>query len=71
MGRNNLTSEEIEALWRTWEPCVRTRCLEEAPDILMFPLEPEAVESISSIELRIDQGYGVTYHRLFVALAEI
>ena len=70
-GGNRFKSEEIDALWKTWEPCIRTRCISGDEEILLFPLSPGAVESISTLHLETDQGYDVVYERLFLGLAAV
>jgi hypothetical protein len=68
---SNLKSEEIEALWLTWEPVLRGRCQMYGERVLLFPLSDKVVESISRLELNNDQGYFVEYHRLFLGLTAI
>ncbi len=70
-GDNEFLAEEIEALWKTWEPSLRTRCILYEETIVLFPLTDEQVESISTIELQTDQGYHVEYSRLFLAMGSI
>lgn len=68
----NLKSQEIEALWNTWEPFFRERPADER--WLLFPLPPETVESISNISLSVDNSYfetTVEYHRLFLGLVRL
>jgi hypothetical protein len=70
-ARSNFKSEEMTALWRTWEPVIRTRCGMFGERIMLFPLPGETVESISTLHLETDQGYFVEYHRLFLGLTGI
>lgn len=67
----NLKSQEIAALWNTWEPFFRERPADER--WLLFPLPPETVESISSISLILDYSYAtmIEYHRLFLGLVRL
>lgn len=67
----NLKSQEIEALWRTWEPFFMER--PEGERWLLFPLPPELVESISSINLELENPRytSVEYHRLFLGLVRL
>jgi hypothetical protein len=68
----NLKSQEIAALWNTWEPFFRERPAGER--WLLFPLPPETVESISNISLTVDNSYFATmveYHRLFLGLVRL
>lgn len=68
----NLKSQEIAALWNTWEPFFRERPAGER--WLLFPLPPETVESISNISLSVDNSYYeamVEYHRLFLGLVRL
>ncbi len=67
-GNDNFLEEEIEALWKTWKPSILTRCVQDGEVIILFPLTDEQVESISTIDLQIDQGYVVEYSRLFLAM---
>jgi hypothetical protein len=67
-GNDNFLEEEIEALWKTWKPSILTRCVQDGEVIVLFPLTDEQVESISTIDLQIDQGYVVEYSRLFLAM---
>jgi len=68
----NLKSQEIAALWNTWQPFFRDRPAGER--LLLFPLPPETVESISNISLSVDSPYyaaTVEYHRLFLGLVRL
>ncbi|MFO7626277.1 MAG: hypothetical protein R6V62_03340 [Candidatus Fermentibacteraceae bacterium] len=68
----NLKSQEIAALWNTWEPFFRERPSGER--WLLFPLPPETVESISSINLSFENRYDIAtveYHRLFLGLVRL
>lgn len=63
----NLKSHQIEALWQTWEPFFSDRPRGER--WLLFPLPPETVEEISTIQLVLyDSRVEVGYHRLFLGL---
>lgn len=68
---NNFKSEEIEALWLTWEPVIRGRCEMYGEMVLLYPLSDDVVDSISRLILETDQGYFVEYHRLFLGLTAI
>ncbi len=68
---SNLKSEELEALWLTWEPVIRGRCEMYGETVLLFPFSDEVVESISRLHLETDQGFFVEYHRLFLGLTSI
>lgn len=68
---NNLKSEEIEALWLTWEPVIRGRCSMYGEKVLLFPLPDDVVNSISRLILETDQGFSVEYYRLFLGLTAI
>ncbi|MCD4702666.1 MAG: hypothetical protein K8S24_12500 [Candidatus Aegiribacteria sp.] len=70
-GGNEFQEDEIKALWKTWEPSLRTRCMLYGETIVLFPLTDEQVESISTIELQTDQGYNVEYSRLFLVLCQV
>lgn len=70
-GNDNFLEEEIEALWKTWKPSILTRCVLNGEAIVLFPLTDQQVESISTLDLQIDQGYSVEYSRLFLALGSI
>ena len=70
-GGDEFLDEEIEALWRTWEPSLLTRCLNYGETIVLFPLTDDQIESISTIDLRTDQGYSVEYSRLFLAMGSV
>ena len=67
-GRGEFLCEEIEALWKTWKPSILTRCVQNGEAIVLFPLTDQQVESISTLDLQIDQGYTVQYSRLFLAM---
>ena len=68
---NNLKSEEIEALWLTWEPVIRGRCSMYGEMVLLYPLSDDVVDSISRLVLETDQGFSVEYYRLFLGLTAI
>ncbi len=70
-GGGNLKSQEIEALWNTWEPFFRARPLGER--WLLFPLPPATVEQISTVNLSLEApGFGrVEYHRMFLGLVRL
>lgn len=68
---NRLKSQEIEALWKTWEPALRQRCIQLGQDVMMFPLSPWQVESISTIRFDPDGGNPVEYARLFLGLGAV
>ncbi len=68
---SRLKSQEIKALWSTWEPALRQRCIQQGQDVMMFPLSPEQVESISTIRFEPDGGNPVEYTRLFLGLGEV
>lgn len=70
-SNNRLKSQEIQALWDTWEPALRQRCIREGLDVMIFPLSPEQVESISSIHFRPDGTNPVEYARLFLGLGAV
>ncbi len=70
-GGNEFQEDEIKALWKTWEPSLRTRCILYGETIVLFPLTEEQVESISTIDLQTDQGYHVEYSRLFLAMGSV
>ncbi len=67
----NLKSQEIEALWNTWEPFFMERPRGER--WLLFPLPPATVGQISTISLIPESpGVGdVEYHRLFLGLVRL
>ena len=68
---SNLKTEEIAALWSTWEPPIRGRCSFYGQHVLIFPLADHVVESISRLNLVTDQGIFVEYHRLFLGMTSI
>ncbi len=70
-GNHEFLDEEIEALWRTWKPSILTRCVQNGEAIVLFPLTYEHVESISTLDLQIDQGFAVEYSRLFLAMGSV
>ncbi len=70
-GGNEFQDDEIKALWKTWEPSLRTRCILYGETVVLFPLTEEQVESISTIDLQTDQGYHVEYARLFLAMGGV
>jgi hypothetical protein len=71
-GHNALKTEEIAALWNTWEPCLRTRCEQEGRTMMMFPLSDEQEEAISHISFVPNRnGLLVRYDRLLVGLGAI
>lgn len=70
-GGGGFMDEEIRALWSTWEPHLKTRCLEYGEALAIYPLSPEQVARISTITLQPDQPYEVEYSRLFLAIASI
>ncbi|MCD4776000.1 MAG: hypothetical protein K8S15_08130 [Candidatus Aegiribacteria sp.] len=70
-GGDEFLDEEINALWKTWKPGLLTRCLSYGETVVVFPLTDDQIESISTIDLRIDQGYSVEYSRLFLAMGSI
>ncbi len=70
-GDNSFKSQEIQALWSTWEPAIRQRCVQQGQDVMMFPLSPEQVESISTIRFEPDGGNPVDYTRLFLGLGAV
>jgi hypothetical protein len=67
-GDNEFLEEEIEALWNTWEPSLLTKCVGYGQTVVLFPLTDEQIESISTLNLSVDQDYPVVYSRLFLAL---
>ena len=66
-----LKSHELQVLWRTWEPAIRTRCLRGGERVLVFPLTPEQTGSVSTLEFKPDDGRDVSYVRLFLGLGSI
>ncbi len=68
---NRLKSQEIQALWNTWEPALHQRCVQQGQDVIMFPLSSEQVESISTIRFEPDGGNPVNYTRLFLGLGAV
>jgi len=70
-GGDEFLDEEIKALWKTWEPSLRTRCILYGETVILFPLTVEQVESISTIELQTDQDYNVECSRLFLAMGSV
>ncbi len=70
-GGGEFLDEEIEALMQTWEPVLQTRCAGNGQRVVLFPLNDEQVESISTIDLHTDQDYHVEYSRLFLAMGSI
>ncbi|MBN2586798.1 MAG: hypothetical protein JXA64_04490 [Candidatus Fermentibacteraceae bacterium] len=66
-----LKSSEIQALWNTWEPAIRRRCMRSGERLIMFPLTPEQTESVSSIRFQPNGGNRVVYSRLFLAIGSI
>ncbi len=67
----NLKSQEIAALWNTWEPFFSERPAGEL--WLLFPLPPATVEGISTLSLAVEQPLDlrVEYHRLFLGLVRV
>lgn len=70
-GENQFMDEEISALWMTWEPAFRTQCLVYGQEVFFLPLSHEQTEDISTLQLETDQGYRVSYSRLFLATGSI
>ena len=70
-GDDNFLEEEIEALWKTWKPSILTRCVQNEEAVVLFPLTDQQVESISTLDLQIDQGYTAEYYRLFLGMGSI
>jgi hypothetical protein len=70
--RPGLLEEEVDALWITWEPLIRSRCIFGGESLLLFPLTGEQTESISRIGFTPDgSGTSVGYERLFVGLCSL
>jgi len=68
---NRLKSQEIEALYQTWEPSINNRCINLGMTTILFPLSDEQTESISSIRFEPEYGNPVEYARLFLGLGEV
>ncbi len=66
-----LKSSELNALWETWVPRFRTRCIHYGERLMLFPLSQEQVESISRIRFEPDEDIQVLYDRLFLGLGAI
>ncbi|OPL17600.1 MAG: hypothetical protein AVO35_09215 [Candidatus Aegiribacteria sp. MLS_C] len=67
----DLKSIEILALWETWEPAVRQRCVMGGEKVLIFPLTAEQTESVSRITFEPEDDQPVEYARLFLAMGAI
>ena len=78
----NLKSQEITALWQTWEPFFTTLSLDDKyafdrresdEQWILFPLPWDVVEEISTIHLEVhDSIYReITYNRLFLGLVRV
>ncbi|MCD4708830.1 MAG: hypothetical protein K8S62_13940 [Candidatus Sabulitectum sp.] len=81
----NLKSEEITALWQTWEPFFMTQGIDGINDEIMadregleqrwilFPLPWDVVEDISTIRLEVHDSVdrNITYNRLFLGLVRV
>ncbi|MBD3370938.1 hypothetical protein GF402_11340 [Candidatus Fermentibacteria bacterium] len=71
-GDNQLESEEVLALWRTWRPVLRTRCELEGETVILFPLTPEQEDVVSKIEFVPDEDWvDVRYERLLLGLGTV
>jgi len=68
---NSLKSQEIEALFQTWEPSIKNRCINLGMTTILFPLSDEQTESISTIRFEPEYGNPVEYARLFLGLGAV
>lgn len=78
----NLKSEEITALWETWEPFFSTLSMDDEFALdrrgldeqwILFPLPWDVVEEISTIRLEVHDTVdrNITYNRLFLGLVRV
>ncbi|MEA3266287.1 MAG: hypothetical protein U9P42_05020, partial [Candidatus Fermentibacteria bacterium] len=78
----NLKSEEITALWQTWEPFFKTMRVDDEYALdrsgsneqwILFPLPWDVVEQISTIHLEVHDSVeiDITYNRLFLGLVRL
>ncbi len=78
----NLKSEEITALWQTWEPFFTTMSIDDEYALdrrgvdeqwILFPLPWDVVEEISTIRLKVHDSVerNITYNRLFLGLVRL
>ncbi|MCK5842540.1 MAG: hypothetical protein KAH31_10255, partial [Candidatus Sabulitectum sp.] len=78
----NLKSEEITALWQTWEPFFETLSIDDEYALdrrgsdeqwILFPLPWDVVEEISTIRLDVHDSVerNITYNRLFLGLVRL
>ncbi len=69
---NQLLQEEIEALWLTWEPLIRSRCELQERDILLFPMNASgSAQYLSRINLRPSQDYDFRIYKLFLGMKAV
>ena len=69
---NGLKTEEIGALWKTWEPLLATRCELGGETLMLFPLSSEEEESVSRLRFVPDDGgLDITYDRLLLGLGAV
>lgn len=80
----NLKSQEITALWQTWEPFFSTSIVDMNDEYvhdrrgieekwILFPLPWDVVEEISTIHLEVHDSVdrNITYNRLFLGLVRV
>jgi len=65
-GGGGFKSEEITALIDTWESKLTT--VPYGQTVVLFPIPSEYYDSISTLSLETDQGFEVSYNRLFLGL---
>ncbi len=67
---NALSESELDELWATWEPYVLSGDW-EGTSLAVFPLPELAVELVSTVNVKSDQGYPVDVHRFFLGMMAI
>jgi hypothetical protein len=71
-GGGNLKSEELSALWTSWEGLLIESLWSEGGCWLLFPLPDEMVEGFSELRLEPDQTWlSVEYNRLLLGLVRL
>jgi hypothetical protein len=71
-GEGSLKSEELSALWTSWEGLLLESLWSEGGCWLLFPLPEEMVEGFSNLRLEPDQSWlTVEYNRLLLGLVRL
>jgi len=70
-GEGGMLAEEILALWKTWEPLLRTRCELENLTLMLFPLNDRQENLVSALSFVPVENILIQYDRLLLGLGTI